>query len=44
MWIENSSAAVLVINRLADVAPEVTLRNPLHADDEACKLEDPPWL
>ena len=38
------SAAMLVINRLAGVAPEVNLRNPLCAGDEPYKLGDPLWL
>ena len=37
MWIKKGSAAVLVIKRSAGVAPEVNLRNPLHADEEAHK-------
>ena len=37
---KNGSAA----KRSAGVAPEVNLRNPLHAGDEACKRGNLPWL
>ena len=36
-WIKNGSAAMLAAKKSAGVAPEVNLRNPLHAGDKACK-------
>ena len=36
---QKGSAAILVIKWSAGVAPEVNLRNPLHADNEAHKQE-----
>ena len=38
------SATMLATKRSVGVVPEVTLRNPLHAGDEACKWGDPSWL
>ena len=37
MDVQSSTAAMLAINKSAGVAPEVKLRNPLHADDKSCK-------
>ena len=34
----------LSIKRSVGVAQEMTLRNPFHAGDEACKRGNPPWL
>ena len=36
---QKDSAAMPAVKRSAGVAPEVNLRNPLHAGDEACKEE-----
>ena len=36
-WIEKGSVAILVVERLAGVTPDVNLRNPSHAVNEACK-------
>ena len=44
MWIENGSVAMLTIKRSASVTPQVNLRNPLHAHNEAHKRGDPLWL
>ena len=41
---QKGSAAMLVIKRLAGVAPEANLRNQLCAGDEAYMLRDPLWL
>ena len=41
---QKGSAAMLVIRRLAGVAPEGNLRNPLHTGDEAYKRRDLPWF
>ena len=34
---QNGFAAMLAIKMLADVAPKVNLRNPLHMGDKTCK-------
>ena len=34
---QKGSAGMLAMKRLAGVAPEVNLRNPSHAGNEACK-------
>ena len=36
---QKGSAAMPAVKKSAGVAPEVNLRNPLHAGDEACKQE-----
>ena len=41
---DNGSSAMLATKRSAGVAPEVNLRIPLCAGDEAHKLGDPPLL
>ena len=41
---QNGLATMLATKWLAGVAPEVNLRILLHAGDEACNKEDPPWL
>ena len=35
---------MFAIKKSAGVAPEVNLRNPLHASDEGCKQENSPWV
>ena len=37
VWVKKALAAMLGAQRSAGVPPEVNLRNPLHAGDEACK-------
>ena len=40
----SGSVAILAAKRSAGVAPEVNLRNPLHASDAAQNLGNSPWL
>ena len=39
---QKGSAAILAVKRSASVAPEVNLRNSLHAGDEACSGQTSP--
>ena len=41
---QKGSAAILTSIQSTGVAPEVNLRNPLCAREEACKRGNPPWL
>ena len=36
--------AMLAVKKSAGIAPELNLRNPLHAGEGACKGRDLPWL
>ena len=43
-WIEMAPVAMLAAKRSVGVGLEVSLRNPLHADNKACRQENQPWL
>ena len=41
---QSISAPMLAAKRSVDVAPEVNVRNPLHAGNEVHEQGNPPWL